>query len=240
MSRPAVREALQRHLTNRDESDDVQIACASALAAQFADDSVLPATLKLWLQSPRSPRLQRAAAELLATAMADERLDWDHGVMERAESVLMGLEDPCPCALDSLRAVATAREVRRGLRLENVLRDALRPLGDSIELAFVFGSTARNRQTQESDIDLLIIGGATLKSLSGSLRQAENVLGRRISPAIYTRDSFRQRCQRGDPFLLDVCRREKIPVIQPGGKISQKEFEDELRAMVAERMDSSA
>ncbi len=140
--------------------------------------------------------------------MADERLGWDHGVMERAESVLMGLEDPCPCALDSLRAVATAREVRHGLRLENVLRDALRPLGDSIELAFVFGSTARNRQSQGSDIDLLII--ATLKSLSGSLRQAENVLGRRISPAIYTRDSFRQRCQPGDPFLLDVCRREKI------------------------------
>ncbi|NLX96375.1 MAG: NACHT domain-containing protein [Rhodopirellula sp.] len=240
VSRPAVRETLQRHLTSAGESDDVRIACAWTLAARLADNSVLLAALKSWLQSPPSARLQRVAAELLATAMADERLDWDHEVMERAENVLMGLEDPCPCALDSLQSVATAREVRRGLRLENVLRDALRPLGDSIELAFVFGSTARNRQTQESDIDLLIIGGATLKSLSGSLRQAENVLGRRISPAIYTRDSFRERCQRGDPFLLDVCRREKIPVIQSGGKSSQKEFEDELRAMVAERMDSPA
>ncbi len=142
--------------------------------------------------------------------------------------------------LESLEAIATAREVRRGLRLENVLRDSLRPVADSIELAFVFGSTARNRQTQESDIDLLIIGEATLKTLSGPLRQAENVLGRRVSPAIYTRDSFRERYQRGDPFLLDVYRREKIPVIQKSGENSRKEVEDELRTMVAERVASTA
>ena len=89
---------------------------------------------------------------------------------------------------------------------------------------------------QDSDIDLFLLGNATLKSLSGPLRQAEKVLGRRVSPAIYTRDSFRQRFQRGDPFLLDVCRREKIPVMRKGGENSQKEFEDELRALVADRM----
>ncbi|NUQ64881.1 MAG: nucleotidyltransferase domain-containing protein [Pirellulales bacterium] len=149
----------------------------------------------------------------------------------------MNLQNPCPCALDSLQSVATAREVRHGLRLENVLRDSLRPLSDSIELAFLFGSTARNRQTQESDMDLFIVGGATLKSLSGPLRQAEKVLGRRISPAIYTRDSFRRRYQSGDPFLLDVYRREKIPVIQKSRESSQKELEDELRALVAECLD---
>jgi predicted nucleotidyltransferase len=142
--------------------------------------------------------------------------------------------------LESLEAIATAREVRHGLRLENVLRDSLRPLADSIELAFVFGSTARNRQMQDSDIDLFILGEATLKSLSGPLRQAEKLLGRRVNPAIYTRDSFRERYQRGDPFLLDVCRREKLPVIQKSGERSQKEFEDELRAMVAERVASTA
>ena len=218
------------------ESADVRITCAWALETQLAGSREFLAALKSWLASSTPPRFQRVAAQLLATAMADERLDWDQEVIETAEKVLMGLEDPCPCALRSLQAIATAREVRRGLRLENVLRDSLRPLADSIELAFVFGSTARNRQMQDSDIDLFLLGNVTLKSLSGPLRQAEKVLGRRVSPAIYTRDSFRQRFQRGDPFLLDVCRREKIPVMRKGGENSQKEFEDELRALVADRM----
>jgi len=239
LNRPGVREALEQRLTCEDESDEVRIGCAVALERQIAGNGVLVATLKCWLQSQRAPRLARIAGELLATAMADERVAWDHELAETAERLLMGLQDPCPCALESLAAIATARAVRHGLRLENVLRDSLRPLADSIELAFVFGSTARNRQMQESDIDLLIIGEATLKSLSGPLRQAENVLGRRVSPAIYARDAFRQRYQRGDPFLLDVCRREKIPIIQKSGENLQKELEDDLRAMVAERMDST-
>lgn len=232
----AVREALERCLGSPSEPDDVRIACMWAVESHIGTRPTLVATLKSWLISSAVPRLQRIAAESLAMAMADEQLDWDHEVLKQAEEVLMGLEDPCPCALQSLEAIATAREVCHGLRLENILRDSLRSSGDAIELAFVFGSTARNRQGQDSDIDLLIIGAATLKSLSGPLRQAENVLGRHISPAIYTREIFRQRYQRGDPFLLDVCRREKIPVIQGQNETSQQEFEDELRAMVAERV----
>jgi predicted nucleotidyltransferase len=239
VSRSAVREELERCLGRNEELDEVRTACAWALEAQVATDRVLVDALKSWLESHAAPRFQRVAGELLSTAMAEETLDWDHEVIERAETVLMGVENPCPCALRSLKAIAKARAVRHGLRLENVLRDSLRPVADSIELAFVFGSTARNRQTQESDIDLLIIGEATLKSLSGPLRQAENMLGRRVSPAIYTRDAFRQRYQRGDPFLLDVCRREKIPVIQKSGENSPREFEDELRAMVAEHLGST-
>jgi predicted nucleotidyltransferase/energy-coupling factor transporter ATP-binding protein EcfA2 len=240
LSRSAVREELETRLGCADEQDNVRIACARALKSQMGTDPILVETLKSWLESPAIPRLQRIAGELLATAMAEEALDWDHEAIERAQTLLMGVENPCPCALKSLEAIATARAVRHGLRLENVLRDSLRPVADSIELAFVFGSTARNRQTQDSDIDLLIIGEATLKSLSGPLRQAENMLGRRISPVIYTRDAFRQRYQRGDPFLLDVYRREKIPVIQKSGDISLKEFEDELRGLVSEQLGSTA
>jgi predicted nucleotidyltransferase len=235
-----IRELLEGHLARDNESDDVRIACACALEGQISNESVLIATLKSWLRSPGVPRLTRIGAELLARAMAYEKIDWDHEVIEKAENLLMGLEEPCSCALESLEAIATAREVRHGLRLENVLRDSLRPLADSIDLAFVFGSTARNRQMQDSDIDLLILGDATLKSLSGPLRQAEKVLGRRVNPAIYTRESFRERYQRGDPFLLDVYRREKLPVIQKSGENSQKDFEDELRAMVAECVASTA
>jgi transcriptional regulator with XRE-family HTH domain/predicted nucleotidyltransferase len=238
ISVPVAREELEKQLAQGSESDNLKIACACAraLEQEAVDNPVLVATLKSWLQSSADKRVAGIAAQLLARATADEKIDWDDQVVEKAENLLMGLEDPCPCALQSLASLATARAVRRGLRLEAVLRDSLQPVADAIDLALVFGSTARNRQTQQSDIDLLIIGEATLKMLSGPLHRAETVLGRRVSPAIYTRDWFRDRYQRGDPFLLDICRREKVPVLQKNGNNSLKDVEDELRTMVAERV----
>ena len=223
VGRDDIREALENVLTSDSEAEIVKIACAWVLNLQIADGTEIVSVLISWLESPPTLRCQRVAGEILATAVAEERLEWDHGLMERTETVLMGLDDPCPCALRSLESIATAREVRRGLRLENVLRDSLRPVADAIDLAFVFGSTARNRQTEQSDIDLLILGGATLKSISGPLHQAEKVLGRRINPVIYTPAAFQERYHRGDPFLLDVCRREKIPVIHKTKIATQKE-----------------
>ncbi|HUT90725.1 MAG TPA: HEAT repeat domain-containing protein [Thermoguttaceae bacterium] len=236
---PSVLEMLQRFACLDGESDKVRTACAWALESLIGKNPAVTSIFTSWLDAGPSPRLQRIAAQALGAAMADERLGWDRRVVEQVESILMNLEHPCPHALDTLEQLATAREIRRGLRLESVLRDALQPLRDRIELAFVFGSTARNRQTEDSDVDLLILGDVNLKALSGPLREAERTLGRRINPAIYARSSFREKYQAGDPFLLDVYRREKIPVIHPGGNSSHGDLDDELRAMVAERVAST-
>ncbi|NQT40336.1 MAG: HEAT repeat domain-containing protein [Planctomycetes bacterium] len=236
---PSVLEALYRSASLDREPNGVRIACAWALESQIGKDAAIGDTFRSWLEGSDVPGLQQVAAELLATATVDEKLAWDRGVVERIEHVLMNLDDPCPCAWQCLAGIAKAREVRRGLRLETVLRQSLEPTADQIEVAFVFGSTARNRQTEDSDIDLLVIGDVGLKELSSPLRQAERTLGRRINPAIYTRDSFREKYQAGNPFLADVYRREKIPVIQSTENLSQTELDHDLRAMVAERVAST-
>ena len=235
-SDPSALDILKRCALREDEPEDVRTACAWALQPRIGEDPDVTETFKSWLDGGRSPKLRRIAAEALPRAMADGTLSWDYRLIERVEAILMGLENPCPCAMRSLEALAAARAIRGGLRLEGVLRDALRPLGDQVELAFVFGSTVRNRQQEDSDIDLLMLGDVNLKALSGPLREAERILGRRINPVIYTRDSFRQKHHAGDPFLLDVCRREKIPVMPASGDSSRRDLDDELRAMVAERM----
>ena len=225
-------------LANQDDSpDDLRSACAWALEEQIGRVPDIANSFKAWIDAAGDTKLRRVAAQALAHAMADEDLPWDHHVVEQIEHVLMNLDDPCPHALDSLGALATAREVRRGLRLEKVLRDALKPLADRIELSFVFGSTARRRQTEDSDIDLMLIGNVKLKDLSSALRDAEKTLGKRVNPALYTRRSFQKKYQSGDPFLVDVYRREKMPVIPSGA--SRRELDDELRAMVAERLAST-
>ena len=238
-SQPPVREALQRMAACEKERDEVRVASVWALEPQIGKDQAITDLVKGWVDRPASPMLQRVAAQSLAMAVADERLAWDRGAIEKVEHVLMNLDEPCRHALDSLEQLATAREIRHGLRLESVLAESLRPVSQRIELAFVFGSTARYRQTQQSDVDLLVIGDVNLKELSRPLREAEKTLGRRINPAIYTRSRFREKYQAGDAFLLDVYRREKLPVIQSKEGLTRRDLDDELRAMVAEQMAST-
>ena len=234
-----ITDALLRIAQMHTAPDELRVACVSALENQLGRKQNISEAFKLWIDSHESPKVQRIAAEAIAEAIGEDKMPWEHSVVDQVEQCLMGLDKPCSHALAGLEALAATQEARRGLRLENVLRDALKSMGGRIEMAFVFGSTARNRQTQDSDIDLMIIGDVTLKDLATPLRSAEKSLGRRISPVIYTRKSFQHKYHKGDPFLIDVRRREKISLLGRGGTFSQKELDDELRAMVAERLASA-
>lgn len=232
-----VANALLGVARGEDTSDNLKAACAWALEERIGKDGNVRAFFEECLNGNEESKLRRVAAQELADSLADELVEWDHETIEKVQAILMSLDDPCPHALTSLVAIATAREVRCGLRLENVLRDALQSIGNQVELAFVFGSTARKRQTPESDIDLMIIGDVSQKSLSSPLRAAEKTLGRRINPVPHTRIEIQRKYQSGDAFLLDVYRREKIPIWPMG--MSRKDLEDEFRTMVAERLAST-
>ena len=94
-------------------------------------------------------------------------------------------------------------------------------------MAFIFGSVARREQNRDSDIDLLVIGQVRLKELAVALHSAEKAAGRIINPVLYSPESFKDKYQAGDPFLLEIVRREKIYL---------KGNADELTKLVAERL----
>ena len=79
------------------------------------------------------------------------------------------------------------------------LRKALEGLS-GIEIAFVFGSTADESETADSDIDLLIIGNVGLRSLSPKLRPLSQTLNREINPYVSSSKSFRDKVKSGDAF----------------------------------------
>ena len=86
-----------------------------------------------------------------------------------------------------------------------VLRAALLPLGEQVRLALVYGSVAKRRDTAHSDIDLLIVSDTlTLEQVYGALMAAEQQLGRRVSPSVYSVAEFIQRRADGNPFLSKV------------------------------------
>ncbi len=92
--------------------------------------------------------------------------------------------------------------------LREVLADALRDV-PGIELAFVFGSLAAGTGKAGSDVDLLVIGDAGLRTLAPRLRPAAERLGREINPVTMTAAEFiRDRTKK--PFLRDVLAKDKL------------------------------
>jgi predicted nucleotidyltransferase len=94
------------------------------------------------------------------------------------------------------------------------LRDALRPLSRTIDLALIYGSVARGEAHAGSDVDLLVVAtDITLEQLFSRLARAERALGRKINPTLLTPDEFARRRHNGNVFLTKVLSRPVIPLI---------------------------
>ena len=97
--------------------------------------------------------------------------------------------------------------------LANVLRDALHPMRKRIDSAFVYGSVARSTERAGSDVDLMVIGEATLSELSPLLSKAERRLGRQVNATTYSLAEFRKKLAARQHFLQAVLEKEKIFII---------------------------
>ena len=94
---------------------------------------------------------------------------------------------------------------RKTMGAEPLLREALRPLSDKIELAIIYGSVAKGTDTSSSDIDLLIVSDVVgLSAVLECCFEAENQLGRQINPNCYTSAEFRRRQQTHDSFVQRI------------------------------------
>jgi predicted nucleotidyltransferase len=103
--------------------------------------------------------------------------------------------------------------LRKTAGLADVLADALAPAGDRIEVAFVFGSLARGRETTGSDVDLMLIGDLPLRQAVALLEPAQRALAREVNPRIYTAKEWRARLAAKDPFVREVMAKPKVFVI---------------------------
>lgn len=88
----------------------------------------------------------------------------------------------------------------------DVLRAALAPLvkAERLALALVYGSVAGGSQTAASDVDLLLVGDATLSEVIPAVRAAEARLRREVNPSVYPLKEFRKKLKAGAPFLKRV------------------------------------
>jgi predicted nucleotidyltransferase len=89
------------------------------------------------------------------------------------------------------------------------LQTILRPFGERIACAFVYGSVARGQEHAQSDVDLLMVGDVGLADVTPALRKAEARLGREVNVNSYTTAEFRKRATTKDHFLSEILRGSK-------------------------------
>ncbi|MEN9590499.1 MAG: hypothetical protein RLZZ481_2285 [Pseudomonadota bacterium] len=98
-----------------------------------------------------------------------------------------------------------------------LLTEALRPIEQKIEVAFLYGSVAKQSDTAESDVDLMLVGSdLTLSKVLEQLLPVEEMLCRKVNPTCYTVGEFKKRLSNTDSFVNKVLSQ---PIIQLFGNM---------------------
>jgi predicted nucleotidyltransferase len=104
--------------------------------------------------------------------------------------------------------------VRKTFGLAAPLREALAPLADRLQMAFVYGSVAKGRDTASSDIDLMLVtDDLTYPEVMAALHPLIERLGREINPTLYTREELRKRIAAGNSFITRVLAQPRLWLI---------------------------
>lgn len=103
---------------------------------------------------------------------------------------------------------------RKTLGVEPLLREALLPLAPDLKAAWVYGSVAKQTDTTQSDIDVMLIGeNLLLGNILELLVPLEAQLGRKINPTCYTPTDFERRRAEPDSFVNRVLKQPILPLI---------------------------
>lgn len=83
-------------------------------------------------------------------------------------------------------------------------------LPTQIAAAFVYGSVARKTETAKSDIDLMVIGKASIDEVISHVAEVEKSTGRPINPTVYSVSEFKAKMADGNHFLKAVLKDPKV------------------------------
>lgn len=98
--------------------------------------------------------------------------------------------------------------------LADVLRRALSGYVDTIRYAFIYGSVAKGTDTATSDIDVMVVGeGLSYSGLFETLAKAEEALGRKVSPTLYSPEDFLKKMRDDNPFVTRVIHQPKTVLL---------------------------
>lgn len=101
--------------------------------------------------------------------------------------------------------------VQKTMGLADVLRCALAPLAAQIDMAFIYGSVARQQDTAHSDVDVMIVSPSLgYGEVFGALESATASLTRKVNPTLYAPTDWAKRIDQDSAFVTRVVQQPKI------------------------------
>lgn len=93
--------------------------------------------------------------------------------------------------------------------VQGLLKEALERL-IGIETAFIYGTYATGKESESSDVDIMIIGKPDLTELNEVISDIEEKLNREINYMCFDQEEFKERRKAADAFIYEVLSGEKI------------------------------
>jgi len=103
--------------------------------------------------------------------------------------------------------------ITKTVGIHDVIRSALASLGPEIQIAFVYGSVARQKEQANSDVDLMVLGDASFSEVVSALAPAQKALGREINPTVFPVSEFRSKLATQNHFLCSVMKEKRLFVL---------------------------
>lgn len=103
--------------------------------------------------------------------------------------------------------------VKKTVGVTEVLRQALEPLAEKIDWAFVFGSVASSKERTGSDVDLLVVGDVAFGDVVAAVYDTQEVLGREINPKVYSNKEWLKMRKESSGFIERILAAPRLDVI---------------------------
>ena len=84
---------------------------------------------------------------------------------------------------------------------------------DGIKEVYIYGSYAKNAMGPHSDIDVLVIGSASVIYLQKQIHRLQSDMGREINVSAMGKSEFKRRIDNKDPFIVSVLKQKHIKII---------------------------
>ena len=92
------------------------------------------------------------------------------------------------------------------------MREKLKQI-KGIKGAYLFGSYAKNKLSDQSDIDLLVIGDFDTIILQKKILEIQKNIGREINSIELSNNEFNKRMKDKDSFLQDIFSKKHVKII---------------------------
>lgn len=102
--------------------------------------------------------------------------------------------------------------ILKGVGFEKILKEKLKQV-KGVESAYIFGSYAKNKMSQESDIDILVVGNFKTLELQKALLEVQRLAGREINSIELLNKEFNKKMSEKDELLIDIFSKKHIKII---------------------------